>query len=304
MNSIAVIMSTYNGENYLKEQIESILLQEGVLVNLYIRDDGSKDHTVEIIKEYQEDNSNIQLIEGRNIGVGNSFMELLYTIPDKYDYYAFSDQDDIWEKDKLARAVLCLKQSGATLYASNQNCVDDNGKTLYLRYNENKEIHLTPLAIMSQNHISGCTFVFPKAFFNMLCLRKPSSDLLKLRIHDVWVAMAASIVGSICYDIEARINYRQHRNNVVGAKETTKVDVMKMQLTKLYNRKMRNGRSSLVREAKECFPEYVKDNLIVACANPSIKENKVRIIKERKRITCYSGETNLGFVMKVVLGLF
>lgn len=78
MSSVAVLMSTYNGEKYLKEQIDSILAQKDVDVTLFIRDDGSSDNTIGICKEYVEKHKNIVLKTGENIGVGNSFMQLVY----------------------------------------------------------------------------------------------------------------------------------------------------------------------------------------------------------------------------------
>ena len=100
---IAVLMSTYNGEEFLRDQIESILNQEKVNVTLYVRDDGSSDRTVEILSSYEEQGK-LKLICGKNCGVGNSFMHLLYTSDQDFDFYAFSDQDDIWLPDKLYSA--------------------------------------------------------------------------------------------------------------------------------------------------------------------------------------------------------
>ena len=102
MDKVAILMSTYNGEKYLDEQIGSILAQEGVDVTLYIRDDGSSDRTAEIIKYYCKRYHNVSFTQGENLGVGNSFMQLVYDAKDVYDYYAFADQDDIWLRDKLS----------------------------------------------------------------------------------------------------------------------------------------------------------------------------------------------------------
>ena len=95
MKTVAVLMSTYNGENYIKEQIESIFNQKGVIVKLYVRDDGSKDRTLEILKDY-----NVNLEKGTNIGYIKSFMWLIKNVPFA-DYYALADQDDVWDEDKL-----------------------------------------------------------------------------------------------------------------------------------------------------------------------------------------------------------
>ena len=85
MFTIAVLMSTYNGETYLNEQIESILNQKAADIRLFVRDDGSVDHTVGIIESFMKRHKNITLFKGGNIGVGNSFMNLLYQAGDEFD---------------------------------------------------------------------------------------------------------------------------------------------------------------------------------------------------------------------------
>lgn len=117
--SVQVVMSTYNGEKYLKEQIDSILSQEGVDVRLYIRDDGSSDRTTDILASYQE-HKNVKIEKGNNLGFAKSFLTALDEC-DEADYYAFSDQDDVWEKDKLSTAIEILEeesQSTPLLYCS------------------------------------------------------------------------------------------------------------------------------------------------------------------------------------------
>ena len=106
-SKIAVLMSSYNGEKYIEEQIESIIEQENVVVDLFIRDDGSTDKTKEIITRFQSENIHINL--DYNIGVVKSFFELIKTA-DGYDYYALCDQDDVWDKDKLYVAIKHIKE--------------------------------------------------------------------------------------------------------------------------------------------------------------------------------------------------
>lgn len=132
MYSVSVLMSTYNGAKYVREQIESILSQIGVEVKLTVRDDGSNDLTCEILKEYAS-LGKIALIKGENVGVSKSFFILLDSSPD-CDFYAFSDQDDIWHNDKLLNAVKCMELSqkeknceNGVLYFCNKNLVDSNG---------------------------------------------------------------------------------------------------------------------------------------------------------------------------------
>jgi rhamnosyltransferase len=123
---VCVLLSTYNGEAYLREQIDSILAQIDVSVELIIRDDGSKDSTVKIINEYKNQYVNVLILDSyKNLGPANSFMELLYASGDA-DYYAFAEQDDIWLPEKLSKAIGIIEHknidgsSSPVLYASNQ----------------------------------------------------------------------------------------------------------------------------------------------------------------------------------------
>ena len=101
---VQILMSTYNGEMFLEKQLDSILAQN-YPIELLIRDDGSSDRTVEIIKRYQKKNKNICLVEGHNLGVISSFFELFRIADESADYFALADQDDIWFPNKVERAV-------------------------------------------------------------------------------------------------------------------------------------------------------------------------------------------------------
>ena len=149
MDSVVVLMSTYNGERFLEEQIESILKQKDVDVVLYVRDDGSSDRTKQILDEYQRKNAQMLVSYEKNEGVGNSFMDLVYMAPETSDYYAFADQDDIWRDTKLIEAIKLLKQSGKNLYVSNQDEIIIQGEYAesegYFQDNLRKTIQLLSL---------------------------------------------------------------------------------------------------------------------------------------------------------------
>lgn len=95
MKKVQVLLSSFNGERYIQKQLDTIFAQRGVEVSCIVRDDGSSDRTVQIIKNYQKKQLALQLIEGENLGWRRSFMELL-RLAEKADYYAFADQDDEW----------------------------------------------------------------------------------------------------------------------------------------------------------------------------------------------------------------
>lgn len=303
--SIAVAMSTYNGERFLQEQIDSILKQEEVKLDLFVRDDGSTDRTVSILREYDYFYGNVHVCFGKNEGVGNSFMDAFYAIPSQFDFYAFADQDDIWMPDKCRVAIEKLQETGKSLYASNQECIDANGKSLGLRYGDSQYIHLKPVEVISYNMISGCTFVFPSVFADELRERRFSRDLLQVRIHDVSVAAAASVTGGIYYDNNAYIKYRQHENNVVGVKETTFIDDIKNKIKKAQDKSKRNGRSRLAKEIMKLYPvDSDRVDMIQECASPGLFKSKKRLICSSGELCKYTGETQVGFIIKVLLGLF
>ena len=301
---VAVLMSTYNGEKYLREQMDSLLRQTGVSVELFVRDDGSTDGTIDILKDYLKKNPNIHLKFGKNVGVGNSFMSLVSSVPDNFDYYAFSDQDDIWLDDKLSKAIEKIGIiEKPVLYCSNQTLVDSDGKKIGVRFN--KVPNISTEKILVHNKVTGCTMVWNRNLQAILSTHIPSENMLRNRIHDVWVAMVASVCGKIIYDVQGYFLYRQHESNVVGAKENTGIDVLKEKIKKLNNKKYRNGRSLLAKEMVKLFPtEVTKKNMLIIAADAHSLAGKKKIIKHCKDFVEYSGEKEVDFIFKVVLGFF
>lgn len=207
---IAVMMSTYNGEKYLREQMDSILQQKDVVVDLYIRDDGSSDRTVDILKEY-DTRSNVHVDFADNLGVIASFMNVLYSTPNTYDYYAFSDQDDFWLTDKLKVAVDNLKDNiMPRLYFSSKKYVNDQLMPLPINdYN----IRGTSIGFALINSWAyGCTMVFNNSLHSKLCLYHPKTQYMCM--HDAWIYIVAAALGKVVYDSNSYILYRQHGDNV------------------------------------------------------------------------------------------
>lgn len=305
---VCVMMSTYNGEKYLSEQIDSILAQSDVDVLLYIRDDGSKDSTVDIIEKYMEHNKNICFLRGENCGVAKSFMNLVYEVPADVEYYAFADQDDIWELDKLIAGVRALrKDSGVMLYGSNQENVDSNGNNMGMRYQDSDLVYTVQPQVLEKNMIAGCTFVIPNRLIRLLkdTNRRPADELLQSRIHDVWVINVATVVGKVFYDKDSHMKYRQHGGNVVGAYSYGFRHDLKQKWKKLTSKKERCGRSLMGKELCRCFPEYVGDDEILnACRFARRLKGKKVLLRHMKELRRYSGETAFGLLFKIVFNLF
>ena len=215
MRSVLVLLSTYNGEKYLREQIDSVLNQEGVKVSLLIRDDGSKDETINILKEYAS-RENVNFYEGQNCGPSESFHDLL-NHAQGYDYYAFCDQDDVWIKDKLVKATDCLdnmNQATPNLYCSNLNVVDENLRFCRICHVENYNLNNRYQGLIELFAV-GCTEVFNQKAVDMT-LQYWSNKCL---MHDSWIFMICNFLGKVFYDNSSHINYRQHGGNVIGAEK-------------------------------------------------------------------------------------
>lgn len=298
---VAVLMSTYNGEMFLREQIESILAQKDVDVTIYVRDDGSKDNTLQILSEYIGDKFIVE--QGENLGPAKSFMSLLYSVPDFFDYYAFSDQDDIWYPDKICSAIAMLSSRNGMLYGCNQMLVDSEGNELGLWRKDDFKASLTPIRVIMNNSISGCTTVFSNKLYRIVTKEehRPSEQLLSLRYHDNWIVAVASLYESVVYDYRAFINYRQHGDNVVGA-----ICHKSGFLRKIYNfihPSKRNFCSIFARELCEKFPaESEKFPLLKICSYSRTFKQKRNIIKHIKEI--YGDEFEVTRYFYVLRGLF
>ena len=282
-------MSTYNGEKYLKAQLDSIFNQTSQNIVLFIRDDGSCDSTLEIIKSY---NNKIVLLEN-NDKAGLDF-----------DYYAFCDQDDIWLVNKIEKAVLELEKFPLpTLYCSNQTLVDKELNNLGLRHK--KTIDTSYLQILTSNQITGCTMVWNNQLQKLLVSkdRRPSKELLEVRIHDVWVAMVASIAGSIVYDSNSYILYRQHENNVVGVK---KRNLILNWVQKLGDSSKRKGRSRLATEILNNYRQFINDDIAAELELLSTYQNSFRkkiLLLQNKQIFSLTTEPKWSVFVKILFNL-
>lgn len=205
-------MSTYNGEQFLQEQLDSIYNQEDVTIKLIIRDDGSSDNTVAIIKEYQKRFENIQLIEGANIGCEESFKELLY-MPIEADYYAFSDQDDVWHPNKLISAIHNINTYNCDLSVCNLMLADANMNIENPLFNDVsiKKVKDSFEKKLIDN-LHGCVQVWTKKLHSIIQSYKPRETFG----HDAWVNAIANCVSKTFVDSTCFINYRLHDNNTSG----------------------------------------------------------------------------------------
>ncbi|WP_187364793.1 glycosyltransferase [Lactobacillus ultunensis] len=210
------MMSTYNGEKYLKEQVNSILNQKEVSVHLIVRDDGSTDNTLKILNEYQKEGK-LEYYKGRNLGPAKSFLDIINSkslSEIQANYFAFSDQDDIWKSDKLIRAINIISTSDEPyLYCADFQRIDQDGR--YLKNN----FHFTTSTFNQSvvcSYCTGCTMVFNYSLLEKIRIGKPDYLLM----HDDWIhKVCLAIGGKVFFDREYRaVLYRQHEGNVVGSR--------------------------------------------------------------------------------------
>ena len=210
MRKVNVLMSTYNGERYMREQIDSVLAQDNVSVDLLVRDDGSTDNTLKLLDAYQGKGA-LKYYVGANLGPALSFLALLRDSGDA-DYYAFADQDDFWQREKLAVAVDMLEKAGdaPALYFSRTQMTDAELRPTGI-------VEINPLLTFGESlvyeFIPGCTMVMNRALRDIVNTYVPSY----VPMHDVWVYSVALAVGAkVFFDKTPHILYRQHGSNTIG----------------------------------------------------------------------------------------
>lgn len=220
-------MSAYNGEKYLNQQLDSIFEREDIV--LYVRDDGSKDNTVEYLKQYAiKHHVQIHVDEGKNVGSANSFLNALRNCPIIADYYAFCDQDDVWCYGKLSKAVEQIGDTNQpTLWCSNYQVTDSDLQVLVS--SALKEPVQDSIKAIFYNNVPGCTMVFNWAL--MQEIRK--INVTEIRMHDIMVINVALLTGKVVFNSTPYVLYRQHKNNVLGYNHK-KIKIKKWIKEKIY----------------------------------------------------------------------
>lgn len=250
---ILVMMSTYNGENHLSAQIDSILDQKTTHeICIRIRDDGSNDRTCEIIEEYiNKYPFQLELLKGENIGYNASFFELIREA-NGFDYYAISDQDDVWINDKLQVACEAIDAGGAVpvLYASPSFLIHDD--LVPYGITRKKEREMTMFNTIIQNICPGHNQVMNNQLISML---KDEIDVSQIYVYDSWITNVANLYGNILFDNNPHTYYRQYDGNQFGA------DGKMIGRFLLSNRRMNYGDGKKYRgQIKYYYEKYGKES--------------------------------------------
>jgi glycosyltransferase involved in cell wall biosynthesis len=210
---VTVLLSTYNGSEFLRQQLDSLYGQTYPDIRILVRDDGSSDSTRAML-EAERARGRLEVLEGhRNLGPARSFFELLKSaVSTDTAYVAFCDQDDVWQPDKIARAVEKLNGVASdrpAMYCARAELVDEN--LAHLGFTEPpRKIGLGNALVESV--AAGCTMVLNRNAARLIGEHLPGNAV----IHDWWCYLVVSCFGEVVYDELAVLKYRQHGGNVMG----------------------------------------------------------------------------------------
>lgn len=216
---VAVLLAAYNGKDWIREQISSILSQSDVEVELFVSLDKSSDNTLEILEDLCKESSNINVLPyGERFGsAGRNFFRLIRDVDiSAYDYVAFSDQDDLWFSDKLSKSVSTMLSHGADAYSSDVIAVWLSGRQKLIKKSEQQQ----ECDFLFESAGPGCTYLFSANRFSEFSrfITERWEQVLQIEFHD-WLAYAFFRAHRHTWIIDSQpsLMYRQHSNNQFGA---------------------------------------------------------------------------------------
>lgn len=240
MKKVQVLLSTYNGERFLEEQLQSLAAQKGVELSVLVRDDGSSDSTTKILNKWQKKGL-LRWYQGENIGPAKSFLHLMKHAANA-DYYAFCDQDDVWLDCKLQKAAEKLDVFEAekpAMYFSKTQLVDAELEPIQCKISPEKAYTLGQALI--RNNATGCTVVFNRKLLQIINSYEPNY----VAMHDWWIYLVCLLFeGNVTYDPNSYIKYRQHGRNVVGGKASW-LKIYKAKLRMMWNKEQSRKKIAL-----------------------------------------------------------
>lgn len=302
MKKVNVILSSYNGEKYIEELIYSVLEQQGVEVILTIRDDGSTDNTINIIKSIKD--SRIRFVNGvKNLKPARSFLTLLKNC-EKADYYAFCDQDDIWYPSKLKAAVtkLEVESKRPALFMSTYDVVN-NELDLIEKRNMHFDNPLRMETTLMYRCPSGCVMVMNNGLRDVINQTKPKN----IRMHDFWTLLIAlGINARIFVDDRSLLKYRIHEGNTVGLSQGVVDRIRRFKKSILYNKNERYLQAKSLYECCSSFFDNETNSILLEVINyrKSFLGRFKLAFDLRFRETGTDKYVNKLFVVSVLLGLF
>lgn len=219
LGRVRILLATHNGEKFLEEQLDSIANQTVEQINVTVSDDGSSDGTLDILAEWKSKwrKGTFDIVSGPCEGFAENFRSLILSAKGEDAYFAFSDQDDIWDTDKLETAIgwLAGHPNEPSLYCGRTRYVDESGRFLRLSPLFSRPPNIRNALVQS---LAGAnTMVLNQ---HAMQLVKDASRDARFVSHDWWAYIVVSgCGGEIRYDSVPRVDYRLHDTNVIGAND-------------------------------------------------------------------------------------
>ena len=301
---VAILLASYNGEQFLNEQLQSFVEQSHPHWSLWVSDDGSSDRTKSIFNDFSKDQSDHPMgwFEGPQKGFATNFLSLVCNMNIQGDYFAYSDQDDIWVGDKLERAVNFL--SGVphdipALYCSRTEYVNQDNLTL-----GNSRPYQKPPSFnnaLVQNIASGNTMVFNQAARRLLIESGQDSSI---ELHDWWTyLLVTGAGGSVMFDQIPSVRYRQHSNNLWGMNTSFRAQIIRIK--KLFAGRFQNWNECHIRELMKVERVLSLNNRsLLLLFSKARKQSLIPRVINFKKAGIYRQTflENLGLTIAAVLG--
>ncbi len=232
MATVTILLAAYNGENYIQEMVDSILAQTFLDWHLVLSDDGSTDATASLLEDYAQRHSDkiTHYRSGMKFGCAEKHFMHLLSVFHETPYIMFCDQDDIWHADKIEKTLGKMQQiedpALPALVHTDLRVVDRNLNVLNPSFCDMSNIDGSKMALnqlLIQNVVTGCTMMINHNLAALACCQIPEKGMM---MHDWWLAILAAAFGKTGFLKEATIDYRQHGNNSVGAKNIRSVSYL------------------------------------------------------------------------------
>lgn len=281
MARITVLLATYNGSKYVRQMVDSVLAQDFGDFHLVLSDDGSRDDTPQILDEYaaMHPGKVTHYRSGTRFGnAQNHFMHLLQQFHDT-PYIMFCDQDDYWHPDKISKTLQKMQRTEKpglpTLVHTDLRVVDGALQEMdpsFMHFSKLQGERLQLNKLLVQNVVTGCTVMLNKPLAELACSHMPQGKIL---MHDWWLALIAAAMGTAAYLPESTIDYRQHGNNTVGAKNTRSASYI---FKKIKNDGVKTAMAQTFVQAKtflDCFGALLTpENRALVAAYAAMPEKK------------------------------
>lgn len=292
MKLVKVLLASYNGEKYIEEQIDTLLKQQDVRLDIALSDDGSKDNTLEIVRDKYPQIKISQNIPGTGSAAKN-FLKMVSALDfnENFDYVAFADQDDLWMPEKMSRATELLQNNNASLYCSNLTKWDTSDHS----FSElKKDFPQKKFDFLFEGGSAGCTYVFTKKFAESLSqfLKTVDSTGWKGFSHD-WLVyfFARSRNHKVVIDPQSYIHYRLHQENVHGHLNKLSWNTIKEKSSEVLNGYYQNHIRNYIKyvdkesEAYLIYQQFLKGYI---SRNRVILKYNTQLMRDKKKFLIFA----------------